>query len=396
MNLTRLPRASKIRYFRDRLLESARATGFRPCRRCNPDGPSIECENAALVAKVCRLIEESDEELSLEELADAISRSPSYFHRVFKTTTGLTPKEYAAADRAKKVREGLASGNTVTKTIYDAGFSSSGRFCEKSTGMLGMTPSQYRAGGANEEIKFAVGQTSLGAILVASSKKGVASILLGGDPEELVRNLQDRFPKARLIGADRDYEALGAFWAEEHGQIISGVGPFLQRRAIERQAYTAREQFVSRGDKAVRAQSMRGRMAMLGLYVRRGAPWFADLRAELLSFPVGRHDDQVDALGLVGQLLDRISPRQKPKPPQTAHHDAYRSASDEMHDVSSSVKLLWTVIAVCARGPDRGAECPVLVIFNICAPLARQRRRRQLTPRELPCRADAGNGRVGP
>ena len=83
----------------------------------------------------------------------------------------------------------------------EAGFSSSGRFYEKSTDMLGMTPSQYRAAGANEEIRFAVGQTSLGAILVASSKKGVASILIGDDPDELVRNPQDRFPKARLIGA---------------------------------------------------------------------------------------------------------------------------------------------------------------------------------------------------
>jgi AraC family transcriptional regulator, regulatory protein of adaptative response / methylated-DNA-[protein]-cysteine methyltransferase len=122
----------------------------------------------------------------------------------------LTPKEYAAGHRAKKVRHGLACGNTVTESIYDAGFNSSGRFYENSSGMLGMTPSQYRAGGKNEEIKFAVGQTSLGAILVASSKKGVAAILLGADPDELIRNLQDRFPKARLIGADRDYEALVA------------------------------------------------------------------------------------------------------------------------------------------------------------------------------------------
>jgi AraC family transcriptional regulator of adaptative response/methylated-DNA-[protein]-cysteine methyltransferase len=104
----------------------------------------------------------------------------------------------------------LASGNSVTEAIYDAGFNSSGRFYEKSTGMLGMTPSQYRAGGANEEIRFAVGETSLGAILVASSKKGVASILLGDDPNGLVRELQDRFPKARLIGADRNYEAVVA------------------------------------------------------------------------------------------------------------------------------------------------------------------------------------------
>jgi len=191
-------------------LESARASGFRPCKRCKPEGPSIEAENSALVAKVCRIIEENEEEPSLEALADAVGRSPTYFHRVFKATTGLTPKEYAAAHRAKKVRQRLASGTTVTEVIYDAGFNSCGRFYEKSTDMLGMTPSQYRTGGTNEEIKFAVGQTSLGAILVASSKKGVAAILLGDNADELVRNLQDRFPKAHLIGADRDYETLVA------------------------------------------------------------------------------------------------------------------------------------------------------------------------------------------
>jgi AraC family transcriptional regulator of adaptative response/methylated-DNA-[protein]-cysteine methyltransferase len=189
-------------------LGSARATGFRPCRRCNPDGPSLECENAALVTRACRIIEQSEEAPSLEHLAEAVERSPGYFHRLFKATTGLTPKDYAAAARARKVREGLDAGSSVTEAIYDAGFNSSGRFYEKSTGMFGMTPSQYRAGGVNETIKFAVGQTSLGAILVASSTKGVASILLGDDPDALVRDLQDRFPKARLIGMDREYEAL--------------------------------------------------------------------------------------------------------------------------------------------------------------------------------------------
>ncbi len=147
---------------------------------------------------------------SLAELATAIGRSPSYFHRIFKSVTGLTPKDYAAAHLAKKVRQGLAHGYTVTETIYQAGFNSSGRFYEKAIDMLGMTPSQYRAGGANAKIWFAVGQTSLGAILAASSKKGVVSILLGDDPDGLVRSLQDRFPRAHLIGADRDYEALVA------------------------------------------------------------------------------------------------------------------------------------------------------------------------------------------
>ncbi len=191
-------------------LESARATGFRPCKRCDPEGHSIDTKNAALVAKACRIIEQSEEEPSLEKLADAVGRSPGYLHRMFKATISLTPKDYAAAHRAMKIREGLVSSSTVTEAIFDAGFNSSGRFYEKSTNMLGMTPTQYRAGGAKKEIKFAVGQTSLGAILVASSKKGVASILLGDDADELVRNLQDRFPKANLIGADRDYEALVA------------------------------------------------------------------------------------------------------------------------------------------------------------------------------------------
>jgi AraC family transcriptional regulator of adaptative response/methylated-DNA-[protein]-cysteine methyltransferase len=191
-------------------LASAKATGFRPCKRCNPDGRSADAENAALVAKACRIIDESEEEPSLEALAAAVSRSSSYFHRIFKIATGVTPKDYAAARRAERIRQGLTSGNTVTEAIYDAGFSSSGRFYEKSTIMLGMTPSQYRAGGANEEIKFAVGQTSLGAILVASTKKGVAAILFGDDPDELVRNLQDRFPNAHLVGADHDYETLVA------------------------------------------------------------------------------------------------------------------------------------------------------------------------------------------
>jgi AraC family transcriptional regulator, regulatory protein of adaptative response / methylated-DNA-[protein]-cysteine methyltransferase len=189
-------------------LQSARATGFRPCKRCKPDGPSRAAENAILMAKACRIIEESEQEPALEKLADAIGRSPSYFHRLFKAAIGLTPKAYAGANRANKIRQGLVSGHTVTEVIYDAGFNSSGRFYANATDMLGMTPSRYRAGGANEEIKFAVGETSLGAILVASSTKGVASILLGDDPDELVRTLQDRFPKAHLIGANRDYEAL--------------------------------------------------------------------------------------------------------------------------------------------------------------------------------------------
>ena len=191
-------------------LEAAKATGFRACKRCNPEGASVDAENAILVEKACRLIEQSEEMLSLEKLADAVGLSASYFHRLFKATTGLTPKDYAVAHRASRVREELTKGHTVTEALYDAGFNSSGRFYEKSTEMLGMTPTHYREGGTNEEIRFAIGQSSLGAILVASSERGVVAILIADDPEKLARDLQDRFPKARLVGADKEYEALVA------------------------------------------------------------------------------------------------------------------------------------------------------------------------------------------
>jgi predicted phage terminase large subunit-like protein len=106
-------------------------------------------------------------------------------------------------------------------------------------------------------------------------------------------------------------------WAEEQGQIRSGVGPFLDRRQIDRRAYVSREKFPTRGDKSVRAQSIRGRMALEGLYVPTRAPWFEAFRSELLSFPAGKHDDQVDALGLVGQLLDKMVKGRKPDPKET-------------------------------------------------------------------------------
>jgi predicted phage terminase large subunit-like protein len=106
-------------------------------------------------------------------------------------------------------------------------------------------------------------------------------------------------------------------WAEETGQVKSGVGPFLTKRLRERHLYIARAQFPTRGDKAVRAQSIRGRMAMDGLYVPIHAPWYPEFRRELMTFPAGKHDDQVDAIGLIGQVLDKmVSGRAAPKEPE--------------------------------------------------------------------------------
>lgn len=187
-------------------LESARASGCRPCKRCNPDGCSTDAANASLIEQACRLIETSEVPPSLEALANVINLSPAYFHRLFKAQTGLTPKSYASAHRARRVRDGLSLGLKITDVLYDAGFKSNGRFYAQSSAMLGMIPKHYRKGGLHEVLYFAVAECSLGAVLVASSAKGVASILLGDEPDTLVRDLQDRFPKAELIGADADYE----------------------------------------------------------------------------------------------------------------------------------------------------------------------------------------------
>jgi AraC family transcriptional regulator of adaptative response/methylated-DNA-[protein]-cysteine methyltransferase len=188
----------------------ARAKGFRPCRRCKPDGPSRDTENAILIEKACRLIEQSDEIPPLAELAEAVELSPGYFHRIFKAATGLTPSDYAKAKRTERVRGRLIKSASITEAMYEAGFNSSGRFYETADQMLGMSPKRFRAGGANEEIPFAVGECSLGAILVAASAKGIAAILLGDDPDALVQDLQASFPNAKLIGADPDFEALVA------------------------------------------------------------------------------------------------------------------------------------------------------------------------------------------
>ena len=187
--------------------EAAEQAGFRPCRRCKPDRESPEQTHAATIATICRLIESARTLPSLSSLAKRAGLSPYHFHRTFKAMTGVTPRAYAAAHRSKRVRNELRKGSkTVTEAIYDAGFSSGGRFYESSDHMLGMTPTDYRAGGGTTRIHFAVGECSLGSILVAQSARGVCAILLGDDPDTLVRDLQDRFPTATFVGNDPRFE----------------------------------------------------------------------------------------------------------------------------------------------------------------------------------------------
>jgi AraC family transcriptional regulator of adaptative response/methylated-DNA-[protein]-cysteine methyltransferase len=190
--------------------QDAQRAGFRPCKRCKPTGESLAARHASAVAQVCRAIEEADEVPTLDELASAVGMSGQYFHRVFKAHTGLTPKGYAAAHRSRRVRRELARNGTVTSAIYGAGFNSNSRFYESSNEVLGMTPKTFRAGGNGVAIRFAVGESWLGPILVAASDKGICAILLGDDPAQLVHDLEDQFPEAELIGGDADFEQLVA------------------------------------------------------------------------------------------------------------------------------------------------------------------------------------------
>ena len=190
--------------------QAAERAGFRPCKRCKPDQLPLAEQHAATVAELCRKIENAEQAPTLEQLAAHAGLSTFHLHRVFKAITGLTPKQYAAAHRTRRVKAELGRSNTVTEAIYGAGYNSSGRFYEQSNDVLGMTPTAYRSGGASTEIRFAIGECSLGSILVAASDRGVCAILIGDDPDALARDLQDRFPRAHLIGGDLRFEQLVA------------------------------------------------------------------------------------------------------------------------------------------------------------------------------------------
>jgi AraC family transcriptional regulator, regulatory protein of adaptative response / methylated-DNA-[protein]-cysteine methyltransferase len=171
----RLPRRENVGFHAS--CESAEKSGFRACKRCRPNEPALAERRAAAVSQACRLIDNAETVPNLDVLAESAGMSRFHFHRVFKIVTGATPKAYAAARRA----EGL-----------------------------GMTSTQFRSGGKGETIRLAVGQCSLGSILVASTEKGVCAIQFGDDPDGLVHAFQNRFPKAEFIGGDEDFERLVA------------------------------------------------------------------------------------------------------------------------------------------------------------------------------------------
>ena len=223
--------------------DQAGAAGFRPCLRCHPQGPSTGEANAALIGAACRRIEAAEEPLALKDLAAEIGLSPFYLHRLFRAQTGLTPKQWEKAARAKRLRAALASGS-VTGAIHAAGYGAASRYYAEAEEVLGMTATMRKSGGAGEEIRFAIAQTRLGALLAAESATGICAISLGDDPGLLLEELERQFPKARLIGDDPGFAARlaqVAALAEAPGQGMD-LPLDLRGTAFQRQVWQALRQ----------------------------------------------------------------------------------------------------------------------------------------------------------
>ncbi|WP_225205945.1 bifunctional DNA-binding transcriptional regulator/O6-methylguanine-DNA methyltransferase Ada [Novosphingobium huizhouense] len=203
----RHPRRANVRFFADGA--GARAAGLRPCLRCSPD--DVARDERAVLAAIAA-IRSAGQPLALADLAAQAGYSPTHFQRVFARHTGLSPAAYARALRAERAAEALSGEDSVTQAIYEAGFSGPSRFYAANEGRLGMAPSAWVNGGAGVTIRWAVVDTSLGAMLVAATDKGVCRLSFAEGPEALAR----RFPRAELVEGGEDFAALLA-------QVVAAV-----------------------------------------------------------------------------------------------------------------------------------------------------------------------------
>lgn len=191
-----------VRFFAD--VEAAQYAGFRPCKRCRPDSLAPEQQKIDKVARACRLLEQ-DNPVTLETLAQAVAVSPYHFHRMFKSVTGMTPKAWQQAWRARRLRESLATGKAITQAVLDAGFPSGSSYYRHADDILGMTAQTYRRGGQSSDIHYSTGECSLGRCLVAISERGICAVLLGDNDAQLLAELQKTLPAARYFTAGTDF-----------------------------------------------------------------------------------------------------------------------------------------------------------------------------------------------
>lgn len=191
-----------VRFYPD--ADSARAAGFRPCKRCQPDHPTAGHHRLDKIAKACRLLEQ-DAPVTLEVLAQQVAMSPYHFHRLFRATTGMTPKAWQQAFRAERLRQTLAEGTRVTDAVLAAGFPDSSSYYRHADRALGMTAQQYRSGGRETTVRYALERCTLGRCLVAESERGICAILLADSDDQLLAELARCFPYAQRGEGDEAF-----------------------------------------------------------------------------------------------------------------------------------------------------------------------------------------------
>ncbi len=203
---SRLPNRANVEYFTT--CDDAEAAGYRACKRCRPTETSKAEETEQKIIHACRIIEESETSIKLDELAAKVNLSPYHFHRLFKKIVGVTPKQYAARHQSRRFQENLKTSPSVTDAIYSAGYGSSGSAYDKKRDQLAMKPKVYRKGADGVTITYGLAQCFLGWVIVAATDRGICAIEFGDDSDTLPGLVQARFPNAQLNKADIGFKTL--------------------------------------------------------------------------------------------------------------------------------------------------------------------------------------------
>ena len=230
---SRKPRREQVVFFP--VPEAAERKGFRACQRCRPRAAHLHDPRAEAVERICRRIdsqiqaeseEDSNNSLTLHALGASVGLGPHQLERAFRRVMGITPRQYADAQRMRRLKFSLKKGDDVTTALYDAGYSSSSRLYERSPSQLGMTPATYRQGGAGMQIHYTIVDSPLGRLLVGATDRGISALYLGETDARLESALRKEYPRAEVDSNSAGSKSLGE-WVNKILAHLRGKEPHL-------------------------------------------------------------------------------------------------------------------------------------------------------------------------